>query len=396
MKIDSNQIQMRKVPNFFNVALGVGIVSMIASLIGLFVGQQDQFFFSALTAGIFTLGISLGGLFFVLIHYLAGARWSTAVRRVSEVMAVVAPYIAVMIGVIVLYGIHHLYVWSNADVLTVDAALQKKHAYLNFNFFTIRLVIYIGIWAFLTKYLLALSVMGDGGSNDDGVVKARQISPVGMILFALTVTFSAFDWMMSLDPHWYSTIFGVYVFAGYVVSFFAASILIFRLLHKFGYLQNIVTVEHFHDLGKLMFAFVCFWAFMAVSQYLLIWYGNLPEETIFYVHRAVGAWYPLSIFLPIGHFAIPFVLLMSRPGKRNLNFLCAMAVWVLLVHFIDLHWLILPNFHRDGFSLSWLDVTTLIGFIGIFLGILGRKLTQQALIPLNDPYLETSLQHISR
>lgn len=396
MKIDSNQIKLNSLPQFFNIMMGIGFVSAIASVVGLFVDDAGQFYFSSLTAGFFTLGIPVGALFFILIHYLVGAKWSTTSRRIAEVMATVVPYIAIILAVVILLGIHQLYSWSRPEVMSEDLGLQKKQAYLNVNFFTIRLFFYVIVWTALAKFFLRSSVKGDSASFEADTSKAKTISPVGIILFALTVTFAAFDWIMSLDPHWYSTIFGVYIFAGFVVSFFATIILVCRILQINGYLKNIITEEHYHDHAKLMFAFTCFWAFCGFAQYMLIWYGNVPEETIFFSHRWVGAWKYISLILPAGHFAIPFVLLMSRPTKRNMKFLSFMCVWLLVMHFIDLHWLVLPNFHHEGFDLSWMDITTLFAFVGIFFGILGKKLMKQALIPLNDPDLEASLHNVSR
>lgn len=396
MKIDPNQIRLKNLPQFFNVMMGLGFISAIASIIGLFVGDANQFYYSSLTSGIFAVGIPLGALFFVLIHFLVGAKWSTTTRRIAEVMSATGPYVALLLAVVILAGANHLYSWSRPEVMAKDHALHKKAAYLNMNFFVIRLAAYIIIWTLLSRFFLKSSLKGDAANFEADLSKAKAISPIGIILFAVTVTFAAFDWIMSLDPHWYSTIFGVYIFSGFVVSFFATIILVCRVLQTNGYLKDIVTIEHYHDHGKLMFAFTCFWAFCAFSQYMLIWYGNIPEETIFYSHRWVGAWKYISLILPIGHFAIPFVLLMARPAKRNLKFLSFMAVWLLVLHFVDLHWLILPNLHHEGFCLSWLDITTWVGFTGIFFGILGRLLTKVPLIPLNDPTLDESIHHVSR
>jgi hypothetical protein len=393
MKIESNQIQIQKTPKFFKVSFIIGIIAAIASVACLKCSPK-QFYFSALTAGTFWVGISLGALFFTLIHHLVSAQWSGTVRRVSEMIGTIVPYTSILLGIVLLCGMHELFEWSHPEAVQADHLLQKKQAYLNVNFFTVRLVIYIAIWTFLTFFFYKDSVKSDQGSQDASMDKPKTMAPAGIIMFAITVTFAAFDWLMSLDPHWYSTIFGAYVFAGFVASFFAFIILLYLLLFKLGYLQGIVTREHMHDLGKLMFAFVCFWAFMATSQYILIWYGNIPEETIFYAHRWDG-WKWISLSLPIGHFAIPFLFLMSREIKRNYTTLAIAAVWVLLIHFVDLHWLVLPNLHH-GFHPSFQDLTTFVAFGGIFLGLLGKRLTKAPLVPVNDPYLEKSINHVSR
>lgn len=395
MKLEENQIRISKTPSFFKAMFAVGVVSAIASLYG-YVSAKEQFYFSALTSSIMVCGISLGAMIFVMIHHIVGAQWSVAVRRVAEIIMAVLPYTTVLLVILVMTGAHSLYEWTHADVVAHDHLLQKKAAYLNMTFFTIRMALYLIIWTVLARVYFKKSLKQDQNADDSILEKLKSITPVGIILFGLTVTFMAFDLIMSLDPHWYSTIFGVYIFAGFLMTFLAFIIITFRILQACGYLRGVITVEHYHDLGKLMFAFTCFWAFCAFSQYMLIWYGNIPEETIFYSHRWAGNWKIISLILPIGHFALPFVLLMSRLAKRNLGFLTAMAAWLILMEFIDLHWLILPNFHHEGFHLSWLDVSTHLAFVGIFIGLVGKKLTNVNLVPVSDPFLEKSLHHVSR
>jgi hypothetical protein len=396
MNINEKDIQINQTPKIFNIAFVVGIVSLIVSVVGGLWCARQQLFFSALTSNVMIVGISLGAMIFVMIHHIVGAQWSVAIRRVSEIIMSVIPYSSILIVILLLTGSHDLFEWSHADVVAKDHLIQKKTAYLNMTFFTIRLFFYVLVWIGLSRFYLKTSLTHDQTGNDKLLERMKSVTPVGIILFALTVTFAAFDWIMSLDPHWFSTIFGVYVFAGFLMTFLAVIIVVLRILQCYGYLKGIVTVEHYHDLAKLMFAFTCFWAFCAFSQYMLIWYGNVPEETIWYSHRWVGGWKYISLILPVGHFIIPFVLLMARSPKRNLTFLTGAAVWLVLMEFIDLHWLILPNFHHHGFHLSWLDVTTFIGFSGFFLGMLGKKLTGTVLVPTQDPFLEKSIHHVSR
>jgi hypothetical protein len=396
MNINENDIQIKQTPKFFRAAFAIGVVALLASIIGAFCCGKEQFFFSALTASVMVVGVSLGAMIFVFIHHVVGAQWSVAVRRVSEIIMSMIPYTGVLMAILVLVGSHELFIWSRPDVVANDHLIQKKAAYLNMTFFTIRLCFYVIVWSLLSRFFLNTSLKHDLTGDDKLLEKLKSWTPIGIILFSLTVTFAAFDVIMSLDPHWYSTIFGVYVFAGFLMTFLAVCIVVLRILHGYGYLRGIITVEHFHDLGKLMFAFTCFWAFCAFSQYMLIWYGNIPEETIWYSHRWAGNWKYISLILPIGHFAIPFVLLMSRLAKRNLKFLTFMAVWLIVMEFIDLHWLILPNFNHHGFHLSWLDISTLVGFSGLFLGILGKKLTGPMLVPIQDPFLEKSIHNVSR
>jgi hypothetical protein len=227
------------------------------------------------------------------------------------------------------------------------------------------------------------------------VAKMKKISAPGMILFALTITFASYDWLMSLDPHWYSTIFGLYVFSGSFLSFMAFLVLIGLALRKKGLLQDIFTVEHYHDIGKFLLGFVIFWAYMAFSQYFLIWYANIPEETIWYLYRWEGSWKILTMTLVFGHFLFPFLILMLRSVKRNFYFMKFMAYWILLMHFVDMYWLVFPTLYVDGFELSWIDVGTFLGIGGIFLWYFWAKYFGNAMVPINDPKLQESIDLVN-
>ena len=201
----------------------------------------------------------------------------------------------------------------------------------------------------------------------------------------------AFDWLMSMDPHWYSTIFGVYCFTGTVVASFAFLIITSTLLRRGGCLLHTIRVDHYHDLGRLMFAFSVFWAYIAFSQFFLIWYGNMPEETIWYVHRIEGTWKTGTLVLAVGHFLVPFALLMSRWVKRKPALLTTIAVWMLLIHYWDIYWMVMPNLHHLGVQFHWLDLACLMGVMGVFLTLFVRRLIGHALVPVGDPRLAESL-----
>jgi hypothetical protein len=212
-----------------------------------------------------------------------------------------------------------------------------------------------------------------------------------MILFAVTLTLMAFDWVMSLDPHWYSTIFGVYIFSGASVGTFAFVTLAVSVLRRAGYMERLVRVDHYQDLGRWIFAFSIFWAYIAFSQFMLIWYGNIPEETVYYTDRSRGSWLAASIFLGIGHFVVPFAMLMPRWTKRRPPIVTALAAWVLFMHYVDLHWLVMPNLHESGFTVHWLDATTLLAVAGLFLALFVHRLGGRSVIPVGDPRLPESL-----
>jgi hypothetical protein len=292
----------------------------------------------------------------------------------------------------ILLGMHDLYHWSHEEAVAADPLLLKKAAYLNTFFFTIRTVIYFTIWFLLARSLYKTSLAQDNGYHKNQTIKMKKISAPGMILFALSITFASFDWLMSLDAHWYSTIFGVYVFGGSLLAILTFLVIFGSLLRKKGILKEVITIEHYHDLGKFLFAFIIFWGYIGFSQYFLIWYANIPEETIWYLHRWEGSWKIITLILVFGHFLIPFLILMPRAVKRNLNALKITAIWIIIMHWIDIYWLVLPNLHHHGVHISWMDLTAAIGIGGLFIWYFLNKFYAQALVPVNDPRLEISIR----
>jgi hypothetical protein len=336
------------------------------------------------------LSLALGGLFFVLIMHLTRAGWSVTVRRLAEVVAWAVVPLAVL-AVVILFGMHDLYEWSHAEVVAHDELLQKKQGYLNPTFFVIRLAVYFLVWGLLATYFLRQSHKQDASGDPALTTRMERVAAPGTILYALTVTFAAFDLLMSLTPHWYSTIYGVYYFAGCILGFFALAPVLIAMLKRRGYLTRLVTSEHSHDLGKLMFGFVVFWAYIAFSQYLLIWYGNLPEETVWYSARENGAWVWISIVLLFGHFMLPFLWLMSRYPKRKSVTLVAGAVWLLIMHWVDVFYLVMPNARPDGIPFRLMDLACFVGIGGLFLAAVFWRLGRTNLIPVNDPRLSEAL-----
>jgi hypothetical protein len=286
---------------------------------------------------------------------------------------------------------HDLYHWTHLEAVASDTLLQGKQPYLNETFFYLRAAIYLVVWSLLAWWFRKRSLQQDE-SGDPALTKKLQVaSGPAIVAYALTVTFAAFDWIMSLDPHWYSTIFGVYYFSGAVVGIFALLTLLVAAMDRAGLLGDAVTVEHFHDLGKLLFAFIAFWAYIAFSQYFLIWYANIPEETLWFLHRWEGKWQEASVLLGLGHFVVPFFFLLPRTIKRNTRALVIAAVWMLAMHYLDIYWLVMPTLHHHGAHFSALDITTLLVVGGVFLAGLGWLMRRGALVPLKDPRLGESL-----
>jgi hypothetical protein len=363
---------------------------------------MGRFFHSYLVAFVFFLAIALGGLFFVIIQHLVSARWSVVVRRLAEIVTATLPLLGVLSLVILvplLLGSQALYVWTNADYVPLGFPepegykhlIHDKHAYLNVAFFAARVLVYFGLWSFIAHYFFKQSVDQDLSGDRRITARLRAASGPAIIVFALTTAFAAWDLLMTLDPLWFSTIFGVYYFAGAAMSIMCVLILGGLLLQRAGYLRHVVSVEHYHDLGKLTFAFVFFWAYIAFSQFMLIWYANLPETTNWYYHRMFTSWRYLSIALLIGHFAFPFLFLLSRHTKRRLQVLAAFCCWLLFMQFCDMFWLVMPQYYKVGFTFHPIDVTALLGVGGLFVAMVARTAGKVNLVPTRDPRLGHSV-----
>jgi len=338
----------------------------------------------------FFLAISLGGLFFVLLQHCTRAGWSVVVRRIAEVVAANV-WVMAALAVPVVYGMHHLYHWADVGAAAHDPLLAAKVGFLNPSFFIARLVIYFLVWGVMASFLLRTSVAQDASGNPQLTLRMERVSAPGMILFALTINFAAFDILMSLDPHWFSTIFGVYYFSVSIVAFLAVMPKILYALQMRGVLPNAITVEHYHDFGKLLFGFNVFWAYIAFSQYMLIWYANLPEETEWFLKRQTGEWATVSLILIFGHFVLPFVLLVSRMIKRRPLLLAITGGYVAAMCWIDVYWLVIPEFSPGVARFGLLDVLCFLGMNGIYSAALLLRLRRHSVIAEKDPRLEESL-----
>ena len=369
--------------------LGVAAVGLIASAVG-WMTDSKQFYFSYLVAYVFVMGLCLGSMGFVLIQHLTRAGWSVVVRRVAENMMgaswiLIPLFIPIAIGFDTLY--HH---WVHPD--PSDTVLAGKAGFLNPTFWFIRVGIYFVIWLGISTWFRKKSIEQDQTGDPAISLKMTRVAAPCMVLFALSLTFASIDWLMTLDPHWFSTMFGVYIFAGAFLSTMAILPLILMSMQRKGLLAKAVTTEHYHDLGKLLFAFVVFWAYVSFSQFMLIYFANLPEETLFYRHRYVGAWGDVGLLLCLAHFAIPFMFLMSRHLKRGRATLQIAAVLMLVMHWIDMHWLVMPTHHAETMHLSWIDFVTVIGTVGLLMTVFYRNMASAPLLPERDPRLAESLK----
>ncbi|HEX2734676.1 MAG TPA: hypothetical protein VHM70_23890, partial [Polyangiaceae bacterium] len=360
---------------------------------------------SYLTAFLYVLAIGLGALWFVAINHLTNAKWSIVVRRVAEIVAAQMPVIALLsLGIILPIAladtshgdspIQGLYAWLDEARVHSDHILHHKSGYLNKGFFLVRYVVYFGVWVGLSWLFFKKSTDQDKASSSESEeirgLLARVSAPA-MIAFALTLTFCAFDLLMSLDYTWFSTIFGVYYFAGCVINSLSWMVLALRWVQSHGRLSSYVNENHYHDLGKLMFAFTIFWAYIGFSQYMLIWYGDIPEETAWYKMRLTGDWWMMTAILPVSNFIIPFFGLLSRHVKRNPTLLSIWAVYLVCARYYDLYWLIWPTSGQETISFGAVDVLVLVGVLGVFFGMAARRAKGVTLVPVKDSRLPQSL-----
>ena len=368
----------------------VGVLCLVAAF-ALGHDRLQRLLAAYLVAYLFWLTLALGGLFFVLVQFAARAGWSVAVRRLAEHVAGTLPLFALLF-VPLAAGAGTLFPWSDAAVVAADPVLRGKSAYLDGGFFILRGAVYVIAWAAMGWWFRRRSLAQDASADPRTTRLLQSVSAPALIVFAVTLTYASFDWIMSLDPHWFSTVFGVYLFAGSAMAIFAlVSLLAILLERRGGPLEGVVTAEHYHDLGKLLFGFVVFWAYIAFSQYMLIWYGNLPEERVWFAERLGNGWLAVSIALALAHFVLPFFYFLPVRTKRHRGLLAAGCLWVLAAHALDLYWLVMPAVHPAGPTLSPLDVLAWLGVGGLFTANLGLLLRRPALVPVGDPRLPESL-----
>ncbi len=378
-------------PRLWRGGLAVGVLMLAASLL-LGLGRGDglsRFAHSYLVSYAYFLSLSLGALFFVAIQHVTRASWSVTVRRLGELVAAAMPALA-LLAVPILLLLPVLYPWAAPGALR-DEIIRHKSGYLNPTFFVLRWAAYLAIWCWAALWYWRRSVGQDAVEDPAQTVRLQRRSGPILVVYAVTVTLASIDLLMSLAPAWFSTIFGVYFFSGGVVGFFALLTALALLLRRSGRLTRVVTIEHMHDLGKLMFAFVFFWAYIAFSQYMLVWFANIPEETIWFLPRQSGGWSAVGLVLIFGHFLLPFLGLVSRYAKRHRALLGLWAAWILLMHWVDLYWLVMPEISPAGPPLALLDLTCLLGVGGIWLATIALVAGQRSLVPTKDPRLNEAL-----
>jgi hypothetical protein len=372
--------------------LRAGGALVAISLVGLLL-DSTRFFQSYLTAYMLVLGATMGCLAFGMIHQLSGGAWGVVTRRLIGAASRVLPVLTVLFLPIV-FGMGQLYHWTHEDAVAADAVLQHKQPYLNPRFFLLRAALYFGIWNALVYFLNSWSLEQDRTGDPRISRRMRLLSGPGLVLYVLTTTFAAFDWLMSLDPHWFSTIYGVLIIGGQGLTALAVLIVALAWLGRRPPLDTVVVPGHFHDLANLMLAFVMLWAYFSFSQYLIIYSGNLPEEIPWYITRLQTSWRGVGVALVVLHFAVPFLLLLSRTLKRTPNLLVKAAIGVIVIRLVDLNWLVAPHFHEEGISVGWLDLVMPLALGSIWVGCFIGQLRGRAILPVHDPQFDETIGHL--
>jgi hypothetical protein len=406
MKVEYNDSQITyKMPTSTRgVLLGMIVLGIISLLISFLVlnkspdlskSGHSNLGWSVLLVSLFLpFGVAICGIFFTAISHITGSHWSITVRRLAENFSRFLPFGFILLALLVFLGVHDIYEWSHTDVVAKDHLLMHKSGWLNEPFFPVRLVVIASIWILFGHLFLKNSTAQDETKDVEISLKNNKLSAGFLLVFAITFSIVAYDLLMSLTPHWFSTIWAVYIFAGIYQSTFAVMLIFIAHFKKNGFYGGSVNENHIHDLAKFMMSFCIFWAYIGFSQFMLIWYANLPEETFFYELRLMGGWTTISYALPFIKFIIPFLLLVNRPNKRDINFLAKISMWILFTEIVELHWIVFPsNFESFDIISLLMSFGGSIGVLGLFGFTVLKGMEKSKMIPVGDPRLEECLHH---
>ena len=367
----------------------VGLVSLGLCVVGAFINRH-QFSFSWLFAFAFFFTLIAGSFFWIIVHHVSDAEWSVVVRRQLENLALLMPVMLVFFIPILIFR-RHLFEWMTIAP-GLDHLLDAKRIYLNWHFFLFRSLFYFAFFICATLLFRHFSIRQDRDGNPANTLKMRTIGFISLPLFGLSLTFGAYDWLLGLDYKWFSTMWGVYIFAGAAGSSMSLLVLVITALRKAGYLQETITVEHYHIMGKWMLSFTVFWAYIGFSQYMLIWYANMPEETEWFIRRNTESWNSLNLFLVIGRFFVPFALLLLRAPKKSARKLCLIAGWIIFMQLVDIYLVVLPMLYPGGIHVTIWDVLPLLGMGATLAFFFLRIAGKSSLFPNRDPRLLESLR----
>jgi hypothetical protein len=381
-----NEELISKLNRFRSIALVIGVIGLVLCVVGAFT-NTPQFFVSYLFGCLFWLGLALGCLGVAMIHHLTGGRWGDVIRRFLEAGFMTLPVMALLF-IPVFFGLKHLYPWAQPATVAQDSILQHRQAYLNPAMFIVRAVVAFLIWVIMAWFLRKWSLRQDSTKNVEPTRRLRSLSGPGIVIYPLTATFVYVDWIMSLEVHWYSTMFVVIICIGQILTAYAFAIILLTWFSKYKPLSEVVTPTHFHHLGNLLLTFVMFWTYVSFGQLLIIWSGNLPDEIVWYLHRIANGWKGIVWFLFLFHFFLPFFILLFRASKRNPRKLVILASIIFVAHLVSVFWMVTPSLFPNGIHVSWLDFAAPIGIGGIWIATFISQLKGPSLIPLNDPRKE--------
>ena len=374
--------------------MSAALVGVLALGAAFFLGG-DHFYKGYLLGILFWVGASLGCLALLMVQHLSGGAWGVVTRRIYEAAARTLPLMALLFVPIAI-SLPHLFEWANPEAVAADAILQHKQGYLNVPFFLTRAVLYFVIWSGMALLLSRWSARqdaADAAGQEALSLRMQRLSGGGLVVYALTVFFMSVDWVMSLDPHWFSTIYGMLFMVNQGLSALALAIAVLVLLARTPPMSAVIAPAHLHDLGKLLLAFVMLWAYLTFSQFLIVWSANLPEEIPWYLTRMQGGWGAVSIVLIVFHFIVPFLLLLNRDLKRHGRLLVVVALWIVVMRFVDLFWLMGPLHGARELTVHAPDVLAPLGIGGLWVAMFLWQLKARPLLPLGEPYLQGALEH---
>ena len=372
----------------------LGLAGLALALIGLLVFRLP-FYHSYLFAYLFWFDVTLGCLLVAMLHHLTGGRWGFVTRRIYEAGFMTMP-LMLFLFVPIFFGLDALYPWAGSAVPPATGEVARhKQLYLTLPGFTLRALGYFAVWLTIAVLLRKWSLAQDHTSDPGPTRRMRKLSGPGLVITALIITGANIDWVMSLEPKWYSTIFGVIIMSGQVLMAFVWSVFALAFVNRGAPDSPLATSLHFHQLGKLLLTFVMFWTYVSFSQLLIIWSGNLPHEISWYLHRIAGTWKWLIAAVVLFHFFLPFLLLLSREAKQHVRVLVALSAILFLAHAGYVYWLVAPSIHKTGFRLTWIDLALFVGIGGVWIAVFLQALKRAALVPRNDPRMEMEVAHAS-
>jgi hypothetical protein len=368
------------------IALVVGVVAAVATVFGAFANTK-QFFFSYLFGLLFWLGLSLGCFAVSMMHQLTGGRWGWPTRRFLEAGFMVLP-LMLLLFVPVFFGLHYLYPWAQPDQLAADKVLQDRHVYENGLWYIVRQVVVLLVFILMATRIRIWSLRQDNTADALPTRRARFISGPGLVIYGLLGTFASIDWIISLEHHWYSTMFGVIVLIGQILAAYAFAMVMISLFKSEPAIAAVLNKTQYHQLGNLLLAFVLFWTYVSFGEFLIIYSGDLPHELEWYLHRIAGNWKFVLVTIAALHFFVPFFLLLFRAVKKHATPLTTLAAMIFVLHIVHTYWLVMPAFHRENLSVSWMDFSAPIGIGGLWFAFFLSRLRAAPLIPRNDPGLQ--------